>query len=285
MGRLSDRRYLLTEQYRDATNLRARMRLHERFSTNRCPWHRWVFDRFDLPAESRVLELGCGPGRLWAENLDRLPAGWSVTLSDLSPGMLWEARQALSAARSAIAFVNADAQALPFASGAFDAVVANHMLYHVPERGRAYAEIRRVLRPGGHLFAATNGRNHMRELSDLVRKFAATTGFTSADAGTPVEERLGFRLEDGGAELSSLFPVVRLERYEDALVVSEAAPLVDYILSGAGLGGWEHMPSNPTAGEARARLLEFVERELAASGAVRITKDTGLFIARRGDGV
>ncbi|MDP9373488.1 MAG: class I SAM-dependent methyltransferase [Chloroflexota bacterium] len=285
MGRLSDRRYLLTEQYRDATNLRARMRLHERFSTNRYPWHRWVFDRFDLPAESRVLELGCGSGRLWAENLDRLPAGWSVTLSDLSPGMLWEARQALSAARSAIAFVNADAQALPFASGAFDAVVANHMLYHVPERGRAYAEIHRVLRPSGRLFAATNGRNHMRELSDLVRKFAATTGFTSADAGTPVEERLGFRLEDGGAELSSLFPVVRLERYEDALVVSEAAPLVDYILSGAGLGGWEHLPSDPTAGEARARLLEFVERELAASGAVRITKDAGLFIARRGDGV
>ena len=257
MGRLSDWRYLLTEQYCDAANLQARMRLHDGFSTNRYPWQRWVFDRLDLPPGGRALELGCGPGRLWAENLDRLPAARSVTLSDLSPGMLREAYRALGG-RASFAFVNADAQALPFASGTFDAVIANHMLYHVPDRPRAFAEIRRVLRPGGRLYAATNGRKHLRELGDLVRNLAAATGFTLAGEGASMAEPARFNLEGGAAELSPWFPAVTLERYEDALVVAEAAPLADYVLSTIGFGGWDDAPS---PAEGRARLVGAIERE------------------------
>ena len=52
-------------------------------------WFRWVFDALvKLPADARLLELGCGHGLLWKENIDRIPAGWHITLSDLSPGML-----------------------------------------------------------------------------------------------------------------------------------------------------------------------------------------------------
>ena len=62
---LTDQEYLRSEQYRDSGNLRARMGLHERFSTNPLGWQRWVFNQFDLMPDSRILELGCGPGRLW----------------------------------------------------------------------------------------------------------------------------------------------------------------------------------------------------------------------------
>lgn len=72
----------VAKQYRTSVNLDARMALHARFSTNPYPWMRWVFDHFALPAECRVLELGCGTGALWAANRERIPAGWDITLSD-----------------------------------------------------------------------------------------------------------------------------------------------------------------------------------------------------------
>jgi SAM-dependent methyltransferase len=180
MARWTERDYLLTEQYRDAAKLRARMGLHERFSVNRYGWHRWVFDQLDLPPHDRVLELGGGPAMLWRENGERIPAGWTVVLADLSPGMLQEARRQLRALPLRFALVNLDAQALPFAPASVDAVIANHMLYHVPDRQQVYAEIRRVLRPGGHLYAATNGRDSMRELAELVRR---VPGLRPVDCG------------------------------------------------------------------------------------------------------
>ena len=76
---LTDRHYL-EKQYKDSSNLDARIRLHQRFSVNKVGWHRWVFDQFNLPPVCRILELGCGPGSLWLDNLKRIPAGWEILL-------------------------------------------------------------------------------------------------------------------------------------------------------------------------------------------------------------
>ena len=154
------------EQYKDASNLDARIALHTRFSTAKTNWYRWLFDHFKLPPDARVLELGCGPAKLWRENLERVPH-WDVTLTDASPGMIEEARAYLEDAPRAFAYKVVDVQEIPFADASFDAVVAIHMLYHVPDQPRALAEIRRVLRPGGRFYASTNGRSHMHEIGDL----------------------------------------------------------------------------------------------------------------------
>ena len=132
---MSDRQYLLTEQYQDSSKLGARLRLHEQFSTNDYGWPRWAFDRLEVPPGGRVLELGCGPGALWVENIDRIPRDWDVILSDLSMGMIQEARHALGELRERFQFVVLDAETLPFDEGFFDSVIANHMLYHVPDLG------------------------------------------------------------------------------------------------------------------------------------------------------
>jgi SAM-dependent methyltransferase len=264
MARWTERTYLLTDQYRDASKLQARMGLHERYSVNQYGWHRWVFDQLDLPSQGRILELGCGPAMLWRENGERIPASWTVVLADLSVGMLREVRRHLRALPRRFRLVNLDAQALPFASAGFDAVIANHMLYHVPDRQRAYAEIRRVLRPGGHLYAATNSRHSMRELAELVRRF------DPALSERAPRHELGFTLENGAGELSRYFGEVELRRYEDALVVTEAEPLVAYLLS---MGSFGHVEG------LRAPLTAFVQGEIDAKGAIRIGKDTGLFIA------
>ena len=254
-------------QYRDASNLGARVALHERFSTNGHPWQRWVFDRFDLPADARVLEVGCGPGSLWAENLDRLPEGWTVTLTDASPGMIREARNRLGDER--FRYGPADAQALPFESGAFDAVVANHVLYHVPDRGRALSEMARVLGTAGVLYAATNGCNHNREMGRMLRVL-----FPARPDDHYYQTHVGFSLENGREQLSRGFASVRLLRREDSLWVTEVRPLLDYLLSGTAA----HAAGRD--GEVAA-LAKVLERELASRGGIRVAKDTGMFEARR----
>ncbi len=269
MSKIADQAYLRNEQYNDAAKLNARIALHECFSTNTYGWHRWVWDQFDLPATARVLEIGCGPGTLWLENKDRIPSDWNIMLSDFSEGMLEEARLNLAILDHPFRFQVADAQALPFGDASFDAVIANHMLYHVPDRERAYVQIKRVLQPSGHFFAATNGQTHMQELDTIVRSFdPQLAAWTERPA-------LTFRLETGGAELECWFDHVELRRYPNALLVDEAEPLVAFILSMA-------HADNLDATQ-RAALHAHIEQQIAEHGPLHITKDTGVFVATLGN--
>ena len=145
---LSDRGYV-AEQYRSSDHFDARVRIYELFETRAERWPVWLFSRLGLASGERLLELGCGTGVLWRENAARIPAGASLTLADLSNGMLDTARARLAGLSPQPHFARADAQSLPFPDGRFDLVMANHMLYHVPDRGRALAELARVLAPGG----------------------------------------------------------------------------------------------------------------------------------------
>ena len=260
--KMEDRAYLLEQQYADASNLDARIVLHARFSTNSYGWSRWVFDHLNLPPQARVLEVGCGTGLLWRENLHRVPPGWNLTLTDFSPGMVQQARANLQDSGHAVAFETADAQALPFADRAFDAVIANHVLFHVPDRAAALAELRRVLRPGGRLFATTLGARHLQELNDLTPGRAP---------GERFGEEYGFSLENGGEQLTAYFSSVALYRYDDGLVVTEAAPLIAYIFSSPLTSGFTDA--------ARGEVVRRAEAALAADGAIRISKEGGLFVA------
>ncbi|HUS15045.1 MAG TPA: methyltransferase domain-containing protein [Chloroflexia bacterium] len=262
MSHMADAAYLLNTQYRDSGNLRARMGLHEAFSTNPQGWQRWVFDQLGLPATARVLEVGCGPGRLWRDNGDRIPPGWTITLVDFSAGMLERAEDELADLGRDFIFEEANAESLPLGAGAFDAVIANHMLYHVPDRERAIGEMRRVLAADGTLYAATNGAAHMRELDALLHEVAPDVTFGG---------NLPFTLENGAEQLAPFFADVRLERYEDALAVTEAAPLLAYVDS-----------SDVLSAELRPAFAALVAERIAAEGAIRITKDAGLFVARKG---
>ena len=275
MSRTTDQTYLVQQQYKNADNLRARMAIHERFSTNTDNLARWVFDRMALPEDARVLELGTGPARLWTENRERIPAGWHVTLSDLSPGMLEEAQQTTKDIDKAFDYKVIDAQDVPFEDDTFDCVVANHMLYHVPDLGKGIAEIRRVLKPGGKLYAVTNGEKHMRELEAFVaEQFAKPLG-----AEFEVNTTLSFRLENGNDLLGNHFDHVELAVIpNNALKVTEAEPFMAYIFS---MNRWQTLLAE--AGQDADALVrgarEELERCLAEDGSVHVTKATGLFTA------
>jgi SAM-dependent methyltransferase len=146
-----------------------------------------AFEQLIALQPNKVLEVGCGRGE-FAERV--IAAGVEVIATDWSPRMV-----ELTAARNVVAMA-ADVQALPFADAAFDAAVANFMLYHVPNLDRGLAELARVLRPGGCLIAATNGRRQLAELWELV--------------GRDLSDRdEGFTRENGNAWLARSFRDVK----------------------------------------------------------------------------
>jgi ubiquinone/menaquinone biosynthesis C-methylase UbiE len=273
MHKFHDPQYLRSKQYKDASNLNARQRLHVRFSKNPLGWLRWVFDQLDLPANCQLLELGCGSGDLWRDNADRVPPGWEIILTDFSPGMLEKARGNLEeldslGVKGQFEFRVVDAQELPFKNEWFDAVIANHMLYHVPDRPRALAEIHRVLKPGGKLFAATNGPTHMQELYALMVRL--NPDFSLED----MKISLSFSLENGAEQLSTCFKKVAMQRQANWLEVTEVEPLLAYILS--------MVIAEDVASQSRLADLEVsLQDEIAAKGAIHITKDAGMFIATK----
>lgn len=254
----------LLHQYRDATNLNARVQLHERFSTNQYGWHPWVFDQLEVQPSGQVLEVGCGPGLLWQQNLDRIPEGWEITLGDFSPGMLAEARRNLSNAGRPFHFRQVDAQDIPFPDASFDAVIANHMLYHVPDRDRALREVRRVLRSDGRFYAATNGAKHLQD----GWEFLSQAGFSRFERPLLSDS---FSLENGAEQLARHFSHVELRGYDDALVVTEVDPLIAYVVSG--------IAEPEREAEKLATLAEILEEEIRCRGAIRIAKESGIFIA------
>jgi ubiquinone/menaquinone biosynthesis C-methylase UbiE len=264
VSKFTDQQYLKTDQYKDSSNLDARVVIHQRFSTNPYGWMNWVFDGLlKLPEDAKILELGCGPGYLWKENMSRIPVEWDITLSDLSSGMLDAAWRNLVVTGRAFQFKEIDAQSVPFEDETFDAVIANHMLYHVPDRPKAIEEIKRVLKSKGYLFATTVGKNHLKELAVWFRR--VNDAFESF--GNP------FTLENGSDQLKQLFSQVTVTRYSDNLHVTEVKPIIAYIRSS--------MHATEVSEKELANLQVDLEKELKEKGKISISKDSGLFEAMK----
>lgn len=138
---------------------------------------------------ARVLDVGCGTGD-FSERLQRELAVDLVAL-DPSPRMV-----ELTRARG-LSAITGNVETLSFDDEAFDCVLANRVLYHLPNLDKGLAEIARVLRPGGRLVAVTYGADHLRELWDLLGQYPLASSPFSAENGTgalskhfgPVERR------------------------------------------------------------------------------------------------
>jgi SAM-dependent methyltransferase len=264
MKRFTDPQYLTQNQYKDSSNLDARIVIHQKFSTNPQGWHNWVFDQLlQLPANANILELGCGNAVLWKESAKRIPAGWTITLSDLSDGMLDSAWRNLVVTGRSFKFERIDAQSIPYADKAFDAVIANHMLYHIPDRKQALKEMQRILKDDGILFTATLGKNHMREMWDLLER-----------AGSVAKREIitsAFTLENGKDQLQEFFSRVELAYYLDNLLVTDISVMMAYIRSMTFTADFQEDQ------------LQAIERELTEmmkkNGEIFIEKAAGLFKA------
>jgi SAM-dependent methyltransferase len=261
---MTSERYLRDVQYRDSSNLAARANLHARYSTAPVPWFSWVARQVTWPRAASVLEVGCGPGWLWEQARTDLPDDAVVTLSDLSSGMLREALTRVSPYFHAVRGAAVDADRLPFVDASFDVVLANHMLYHVPEPARAVRELARVLRRSGMLAAATNGPTHMREVDEI----------TADVFGEPEPRKYSdrFGAHNGAAMLDAHFDDVEWRSYHDDLVCTDPDDVLAYVLS--------YPPGDRADDAARERLRAAIVARFGANGAMRITRESGAFVCR-----
>ncbi len=251
-------------QYVNATNISARIQLHRDFSTNPEGWFPWILEQVHLKDGMRILEIGCGNGAIWSENLTSLPEHLEVVLSDTSEGMLRDAHRNLGD-DPRFSYRQFDCASIPFEENRFDLVIANHVLFYCEDIDRVLSEVGRVLTDDGQFAASTYGTNHMIEITQLVQAFNQEIVLSS--------ERLydRFGLENGRNILAPHFREITCLRYPDSIEINEPDPLIWYILSC-------HGNQNQMLLDRYKEFHDYVS-DITKQG-FHITKDAGIFLCR-----
>ena len=256
----------LKNQYQNATNISSRINLHSLYSQNKQGWFPWSFQQCHIKPRLRILELGCGDGTLWTDNLALIPEDISITLSDISSGMLRDARRAIGSSDTRFAFRAFDCKKIPYKDESFDLVIANHVLFYCDDIPAVLKEVCRVLSPEGHFLCSAYGKAHMQEVSQLVEDFDDRI-VLSADK---LYERFG--RENGRKILEPFFPDAKWLSYEDFLLVQDAEPLISYVLSC-------HGNQNQYILDHYKEFRAFATKKTAKG--FRITKDAGVFLCEK----
>lgn len=256
----------LRNQYQNASNISSRISLHSCYAQNPQGWFPWIFEQCQIAPGMRVLEVGCGDGSLWTQNADQVPENLSVTLSDISAGMVRDARRAVGQTDSRYTFRVMDCQKIADPEESYDRVIANHVLFYCQDIPRAAREIARVLKKGGLFICSAYGQKHMQEIGRLAAEFDDRI-VLSADK---LYDKFG--KENGARILKSYFPSVEWIPYEDSLNVTEAEPLISYILSC-------HGNQNQYIVDRYNDFRTFVRKRTAKG--FHITKDAGIFLLRK----
>lgn len=265
---ITNMEHALVEQYKTAVNLNVRIELHRRFSHNPVSWFPWLASGMELEHASSILEVGCGNGELWLQMDPSIMNGKKVYLTDISEGMVEDASRLLQGQeRPEFIFNTADCQRLPYPAACFDRVIANHVLFYVKNIGQALAEISRVLTEDGIFFCSAYGKDHMKEITSLVREFDSRITLSEV----ALYELFG--LENGQSMLEKQFDTVEKVIYEDYLWVDEAEPLLDYILSC-------HGNQSEILNQRQLEFKGFLQEKMIADGGIRITKMAGIFICK-----
>lgn len=258
---LSNEETNIIEQYKNAKNLNDRISLHEKYSTNKQGWFNWLFNQIDFSKVNRLLELGCGNGKLWQENRIDL-RNREIFLSDISEGMIEEVRNKLGSDFNCIV---ADAEKIPFKDSYFDTIIANHVLFYLNDLNLGLKEISRVLKPDGILYCSTYGKNHMKEITEIVQNFDSSINLSNHSLYDI------FGLENGEDILSKYFSNIQRMDYQDSLEITKSKPLIDYIMSC-------HGNQNEILGPRLNEFKEYIEKLFENNGKIVVTKQAGLFI-------
>ncbi|MFK4265955.1 class I SAM-dependent methyltransferase [Streptomyces milbemycinicus] len=261
---VADRKLLAQSAYSDGRHLAARQSIY-----------RWQQPRYDLPGmvteelagtHGTVVDIGCGNGK-FVSRLRKDRPDLRVVGVDVSEGILAEVENPV---------LVADAQTLPLAEGAADAVLALHMLYHVGDVPATVQELARVLRPGGVVIASTNSATDKREMDQLWKR-AAGDVLGIPEGPTRVSLSSRFSLEAAPDLLGTAFSDIRVRKLPGIIEVTDPAPVVAHLAS---YEAWAEQCGVPF-GETVARARELVADAISSAGSFRVTCLGGILICRR----
>jgi len=255
------------EQYKTDKNLNIRSNLHS-YNVNKIDFDKWCFNQINFSLNANVLELGCGTGKLWFKNKDYIENTLNITISDFSRSMIRIARNRLKDVYHYFHYEEINAEEIPYNDETFDIIIAQHMIYFVPDIEKALAEIQRVLKPNGVFYVTANSCNSMKELNRLSENFAPNSGLDN----NGYSER--FDLEHGRGMLEKYFHKVDVEILDGKIIVDNAEPVVSYKASTI-------QGSSILVGEKKKEFTKYLEEYIKKNGDISITTKTCMFKAMK----
>jgi ubiquinone/menaquinone biosynthesis C-methylase UbiE len=274
MNRLATDRDYLQYQYGSTEKLKIRQETHRLYSERNDKFMPWVLDMLEPSPGDRLADIGCGPGAYFNAIAKRNSgASLSVLGIDMSTAMLTEAGQRGAAAGITLSTLQADTQFLPLANDCCQRVMANHILYHVPDQVAALSEMARILTPGGRIVLVTNAADASQVLEDAHEEAAHKLGLTCP---VGLDERFSL---DHLNLVQSVFPNASVVIREDAFLFPDSASALRYYATGM----IDRVEPLPADGSHRANLLPLVAARLdaiiAEQDQLRVPKNSGCFVA------
>ncbi|MBN1045239.1 methyltransferase domain-containing protein [Clostridium botulinum] len=257
----------IKEQYNSDENLNLRTNLHS-YNINKIDWDKWCFQKMNLIKCSKILELGCGVGKLWIKNQDFIDENSEIILSDFSPNMLKCAKNNLENLDCKFKYKKINAEDIPYDDESFDVVIAEHMLYFVTDIEKALSEIRRVLKPNGIFYVTTNSCNSMIELNKLAEKFDPNLDINNNGLSSR------FDLENGEKMLKKYFNNIESEILEGKIILDKAEPVVSYKASTI-------QGNSILVGKKREEFTKYLEKYIEENENIEITTKAGIFKASK----
>jgi trans-aconitate 2-methyltransferase len=201
-------------------------------------WGAVVLDRLPLRGDERVLDLGCGTGRVTAQLLERLGPEGRVVGVDGSARMVEEAARRLGDDPRAT-FVRQDLLALDVAPPPADAAVSSATFHWIADHETLFARVRAALRDGGRFVAQCGGRGNIATVVRAVEAVTAREPYAGAFAGWPSPwnyagpEETEERLQNAGFEVERVWLSESPQRVEDLRGYLRAVSLGSHV---------EHLP-------------------------------------------
>lgn len=251
------------EQYKNDKNLKIRTNLHS-YNTNKVDWDKWCFNNISFFENAKVLELGCGTGEFWRKNIDDLDKNLNICISDFSESMLNIAKINLKDIKFKFKFKEINAESIPFKDNTFDIIIAQHMIYFIPNIDKALKEIKRVLRPGGKLYVTANSKYSMSELNELLEDFLPKSGLNSNGYSTR------FELENGKEILEKYFKNIYVNVLDGKIIIDNPNPVVSYKASTI-------QGEKVLIGDKRKEFKEYLKKYIKDNGNISITTKTCMF--------
>ncbi len=155
---------------------------YDRVADPQTRWGAAVLDRLPLRGDERVLDAGCGSGRVTAQLLARLPQG-SVVALDASHAMIDEARRRLGG-DPRVTFVVADLREPLPVDPPVDAILSTATFHWITDHDRLFRNLAAVLRPGGRLVAQCGGGDNVATVLAAAAAVAPDFGLDPAWRGS-----------------------------------------------------------------------------------------------------
>lgn len=254
------------KQYENETKFKKRQGFHDKYSTNKYGFRNWMFDKYQIFEGCKILELGCGNGVIWDEKYNELPSNVELILSDFSEGMCKIVEEKHKHHKN-IQVKQIDIQNIPYEDETFDIVIANHMLYHVPNVDKAIREVYRVLKKGGLFYASTLGTNGFQKyLNQKFKEFNSFMDYFNIQNWT-------FTLKNGKEVLEKQFNNIEMCEYMDSIEISDENVLVEWIFTSVVM---QNLDKNQFKG-----LAEHFAKDKDKNGIIHIPKQIGCFISKK----